>query len=455
MDDKIVKIVNHAYKNVPFYKEYYDSHEVDIRDINTSGDLEILPTISKSLIRKYFPDKMMARGLEGRAIYDKTSGSSGVPFEFYDDMKCTTLKLSSYMFFNTWMGVGTNARHAHIASPKKPTFKSNLKKFIFNKNSVSSLKIKPANVEWVVKRLENINPVYLEGYSASPKKPTFKSNLKKFIFNKNSVSSLKIKPANVEWVVKRLENINPVYLEGYSASLYNTARLIKDVGYEVKISPKAVVATSEDLIEPHRKVISEVFRAPVFNRYGSREFSGAVAQECDLYEGLHVNTMLSYLEILDYEDDPVNKGERGRIVLTDLNNMVMPFIRYDIGDTAIKGEESGECGRNLPIIRDVVGKSEFFLISKNGERTPMETIQSYIFQHYVREVHRFQFIHDKLGHFYLRIVPSEKFNEGIIAGIRSYLDNTISDMDYDIELVEDIPPSKSGKTPFFIIQFEH
>jgi hypothetical protein len=52
-------------------------------------------------------------------------------------------------------------------------------------------------------------------------------------------------------------------------------------------------------------------------------------------------------------------------------------------------------------------------------------------------------------------VPSEKFNEGIIAGIRSYLDNTISDMDYDIELVEDIPPSKSGKTPFFIIQFEH
>src|SRR4030042_3193336 len=68
IDDRIMKIVNHAYKNVPFYREYYDSHGGGIRDIKTSGDCKVLPTISKSLIRNYFPDKMMVRCLEGSAI---------------------------------------------------------------------------------------------------------------------------------------------------------------------------------------------------------------------------------------------------------------------------------------------------------------------------------------------------------------------------------------------------
>ena len=325
-----------------------------------------------------------------------------MPFEFFDDRSVTALKLSSHMLFNGWMGVGSNDRHAHIASPKQETLKSRVKKFIFDKHSISSLGIKRERM--------------------------------------------------VE-VVARLNEIDPVYIEGYSGSLYNTARLVREMNLGLDIRPRAIIATSEDLIDAHRKLVSEVFGAPVFNRYGSREFSGAVAQECQLFEGLHVNTALCYLELLDNNDRGVARGERGRITITDLNNRVMPFIRYDTGDTAVKGKDQGECRRTLPLIHDVVGKSEFFLVSIGDEFVPMETIQSYLFQHYAPEIHRFQFIHDRKGHFFLNLVPTSKFSEDVVKGIEQYLDITCSGFEYEINIVDDIQPSQSGKTHFFLKSF--
>ena len=146
VDEKIVRLVNHAYMNVPFYRNLYDSFGVDVKEVKGAKNLDLLPVVNKTMIRKHFPDDMMASGLKTRAIYDLTSGSTGVPFEFFDDQFCTPTKLSSHMLFNTWMGVGPNDKHAHIASPKAETIKSRVKKFIFNKNSISSLKIKPDNM---------------------------------------------------------------------------------------------------------------------------------------------------------------------------------------------------------------------------------------------------------------------------------------------------------------------
>ena len=376
----IEKIVKHAYNYVPFYRKIYRAEGIKLGEITGSKDLEKLPIITKSILRRNFPGNVIAKGFNRRVIYDRTSGSTGEPFEFYYDIRSAPLRLSAYMLFNTWMGVGINDKHIQISSPK---------------------------------HLSNINLI------------------RNKVFQKYKISTLTIKRNSIKRVVDKINKINPKYLEGYSASLDNTARLIKEMNLELNIKPIACIATSEDLIEPHRKMIEDVFNTTVYNRYGSREFSGALAQECNIFEGLHVNTALCNIEIVDEEGVQVGEGERGRIIITDTNNYVMPFIRYDMGDSAIKGPEEGECGRVFPIIQDITGKFEYFLISRTDTKTPIETVASYLFQKYAPNVYRFQFIHNRKGNLILMIVPSPHFTDNIIEEIYRYLNTTLENFSFE------------------------
>ena len=401
-DIKFRNIIKHAYTHTPFYRALYDQEKIEITNIKGVNDAHKLPIITKKMLRKDFPEKVIAPNEFKRALFDRTSGSTGEPFEFYKDERSTPKRRSSYMLFNTWMGVGPHEKHLQISSPKAHTR---------------------------YKTLSNQ------------------------IFRKSHISSLMIKRKNIRNVVSKINNISPTYFEGYSASLYNTAYLMEEQGLELKNNPKAIIATSEDLIESYRKKIQDVFKSPVYNRYGSREFSGAVAQECNLFEGSHINSSFFHIDLVDEEGTSVAEDERGRIIITDLLNRVMPFIRYDLGDSAIRGPEKGECGRTFPIIRNIKGKSNFFLISKNDERTPIETIQSYLFQKYAPTVNNFQFLHNKKGDLILYIVPARGFTDKILKEMYRYLDSTLENFTINIELVEDILHTRAGKTPYFIVNF--
>jgi len=393
------RITSHAYNHVPFYRRLFDESGVSIDKLYTLSDLEKMPIVSKRQLRENFPGKVVARGFEHRKFYDRTSGSTGEPFEFFKDVHANALRLSGYMLFNSWMGVGPNDKHVQIASPKPLT---------------------PMNM------------------------------IRNRILRKYKISTLLVKRKTMPFIVNRINEIDPVYVEGYSASVDNFARLVEEMGLDLNIEPKAVIATSEDLVESHRSRIARVIGGVVYNRYGSREFSGAVAQECSLFEGLHVNSALCYVEIVDENGEEVSEGERGRIIVTDLTNYVMPFIRYDIGDTAVKGPREGGCGRSFPIIKEVRGKSEFFLVSKQSVRIPIETVASHLFQKYAQEVYNFQFVHPERGKMELIIVPTTLFREEIIKGMYEYLDDTLEDFDIEIRVVDNIPPTPLGKTPFLV-----
>ena len=399
LKNKICELVKHAYHSVPFYREIYEKLGVDIGKFKRVEDLRKLPIVNKSMLRQAFPDRTVAVDYRSRAVYDKTSGSMGEPFEFFIDRYAAPLMQASYMLFNTWMGVGAHDRHVQIASPKPHT----LKRILLNRT-----------------------------------------------YGKTKISTLDIKRVNMRSIVERINRINPKYIEGYSASLANTARLVEDIGLELRCRPKAVIATSEDLTESYRKQIEEVFHSKVFNRYGSREFSGAVAQECNICKGLHVNTALCHLELVDEDSEQVGEGERGRILITDLNNKVMPFIRYDIGDSAIRGPERSECGRSLPLIDGLRGKEGLFIVSKTGEKTAFETVSSHLFQKYASQVYMYQFVQERRGELSLKIVATEKFDESVIEEMYAYLEETLVDFSLSIEVVDDIPPTETGKKPFII-----
>jgi phenylacetate-CoA ligase len=101
--------------------------------------------------------------------------------------------------------------------------------------------------------------------------------------------------------------------------------------------------------------------------YGAEEV-GAIAAECPAAPHYHVAAENVLVEILDDAGRDVKPGEHGRVVLTGLYNYAMPFIRYAIGDVAVAGTQPCPCGRSLPIIAQVEGRTRNAFVFRDGTR---------------------------------------------------------------------------------------
>jgi len=73
-----------------------------------------------------------------------------------------------------------------------------------------------------------------------------------------------------------------------------------------------------------------------------------------------------FLEIVDEAGREVAPGEMGRVLVTTLENYLMPLVRYQIGDYAIAAEGSCSCGRTLPLIGRILGRQMNLLRRADG-----------------------------------------------------------------------------------------
>src|SRR5262249_32149465 len=140
---------------------------------------------------------------------------------------------------------------------------------------------------------------------------------------------------------------------------------------EAAIRPRAIAAHGESLDAESRSAIEAAFRGPAFDTYSSREF-GPIAHECSAHDGYHVAAE-GYVVELVAGDRPAPPGEPGEVVITDLTNYCLPFIRYAIGDTARASADAGcACGRGLPKIDGVEGLRASFVCGRSGRWIPSE-----------------------------------------------------------------------------------
>jgi phenylacetate-CoA ligase len=144
-----------------------------------------------------------------------------------------------------------------------------------------------------------------------------------------------------------------------------------------KIDPTAIISSSMMLLPHEGEVIKEVFKKKVFDRYGCEEV-GLIASECEMHGGLHLNIDNLYIEFNTEEGSPASPGEFGKIIVSDLRNWAMPFIRYQVEDVGVSSEKKCSCARGLPLMEGVVGRVADFLVKKDGSRVavPLLTIRS-------------------------------------------------------------------------------
>jgi phenylacetate-CoA ligase len=195
-------------------------------------------------------------------------------------------------------------------------------------------------------------------------------------------------------------------------------------------------------------MIEEAFRCPVFDRYGCREF-GNIAHECGQHNGYHINVERFVIEILNDHGKPVEPGESGEIIVTDLDNYGFPFIRYRTGDMAVASARICSCGRGLPLLKSIEGRVFDVVKAPNGNRIA-GTFWTLALRS-VPGVKHFQIEQISIDQLIVRIVKdydySIKSETAIIDLIRDKCGNNI-----EIEMIytDNIPVTLSGKRRFII-----
>jgi len=238
-----------------------------------------------------------------------------------------------------------------------------------------------------------------------------------------------------------------------TSSLYHFARFIRTSPYQ-GITFDGIFTTSEVLLPAVRQFIEETFRCKIFNRYGTMELGG-VACECEAHTGYHISTDNNYLEILR-NGLPTRSVELGDIIVTNLNNRAMPFIRYSVGDVgAWYAGENCSCGRSAPMLSTIEGRiTEMF---KTREGRYVRSAFSGGFSCLAHpSIKQFQVVQKSLDNMVIRLVKDGMVPPNILDEISQSIRSTYGDnVVVDFEFPEKILPLPSGKHQYAVSELNN
>ena len=412
-DAKLRALVKHAYRNVSYYREIFDKSGVHCSDIKKVEDLHLLPVLSRQTVKDNFQRKLVADGIPKiRRRLTSTTGSTGIPLKFFSDAASNALRSEAWDFLDRWAGIRHGEHNRVWLGAPRPKPRFNLR---------------------------------------HPIKSWFER--KRFRQPKDLISVFMLKAETVPGILYEMQKRSPYFIYGISSSIRFIAKHIEEDGIALDTSPVSVIGTSDTLLPAHQQHISDIFNCPVYSRYGSYEMGGGVAQTCpDVSESIHVIPELVILEIVDDEGLPVQPGESGNILLTELTNYVMPLIRYDTGDVGIALGPCG-CGRGFPAIREIIGRNYEQIQSPSGQAIHGWEFEVYLFyeKDYKKYIAEYQII-QKGNTIVLRVVPAKFFSEYIQNTLRSDLKQMIGEeMVVEVEPVRYIECAQNGKKPLIRI----
>lgn len=388
---KLKALIRHACDNVPLVRDAMKSSGVSIEDLHTLDDLAKFPFCSKQTLRNLHARYVTDNSRKLSDLYrDSTSGSTGEPFVFFKD-EVKRDKVEAFKMRNfRWIG-GSYGRKYYSLWGFTPHL--TLRKRVFQK-IVSGRRPLAADA-----------PV---------------SEMKRHL--------------------KMLQGESNVYLEGYTSAVVLLAKLALETGVQPRFA--GVVPSAETLSLPHRRLIKDAFNCEVFNRYGSREF-GDIAIETSCHEGLHVYDESFIVEIVRKDGTACRKGEVGEIVVTDLDNYAMPFIRYRTGDLAAFPENHpSNCALSHSVISYPLGRMVDYI--QVGDKIISFGFMVLTFEDYP-QIRQFQLEQVSDTHLVLRVVIGPGYTEELMAELLQKVQDYCKPLDVVLKHVDKIRPEKSGK----------
>ena len=392
---KLQKLIEYACEYVPYYKEVINKSEIGGHGL-TAG-IDNLPFLDKEgLIDNH--DELQGVRRSSRLTKKTTGGSTGKAVTVWKTREATAQETAGQIRGFRWAGLDIGDRQGRF---------------------------------W--------------GVPTAGRRDRVRAKLSDWICNRRRCSAFAFSENDMAQYTRQMNKFNPTYLYGYVSMLSRYAEYLEATKTRLTCELTAIVTTAEELTSSHRSLLERVFGVPVFNEYGCGEI-GTIAHECS-NNSMHVNAENMIIEILDGER-PCNPGEVGEIVVTELNNLAMPLIRYRLGDFAAMAENRCECGRSLPVISEIAGRAYDLVYNREGEMFHGEFFM-YIFEDVKRRgmgVRAFRVVQDTFEHFTVYLVPDRGYSkdtdqlirDSIRAGYGAYAE-------VDFVQIDDIKREASGK----------
>jgi phenylacetate-CoA ligase len=171
--------------------------------------------------------------------------------------------------------------------------------------------------------------------------------------------------ASLDQFVNAIRRARPAMLFGYPSSLALIAKhAIRRKQPMEGLGIRVAFVTSERLYDSQRATISQVFGCPVANGYGARD-AGFIAHEC-ASGGMHISAEDIIVETIRPDGTPTAPSEAGEIVVTHMATDEFPLVRYRTGDIGLLSSDTCRCGRGLPLLAQIQGRTTDFVVAQDG-----------------------------------------------------------------------------------------
>lgn len=380
---KLKNIIDHAYKNVPYYNKLLKNKHLCLDDIKNLEDINKIPLTNKTDVRDSKIEDVMSKGTIIKECHtERTSGSTGIPLEVLRTNKDMDYRWAKECYVLFECGGKINDKIVFLRAEP-------MKKYWFQKLG---------------------------------------------ILRTNSV----IIRQTIPKIIDELSEEKPDVLDSFPSVYLLLSNHIKESG----INPRIGLSSGENLSKKMRETINSAYDIELFQDYSSTEF-GRIAFECKEHEGMHIISDDIIVEFIK-DGENVSAGEEGEIVITALHNYGMPIIRYRMGDIGILSDENCNCGRTIPMIERIEGRTDDYIKLPSGKVISPRSVN---ILEWVYGINEFQIVQEKIDKIVVLLVKGKNFSEKTIVEVMNYIKSGCFDepIDVEVKIVDSIERGRAGK----------
>ncbi|MBN1318586.1 MAG: phenylacetate--CoA ligase family protein [Anaerolineales bacterium] len=400
-DRRVRAMVAHAYRTVPYYRDTMDSLGLKPSDIRTVDDLNRLPLIDRSTVRRNPERFVSANEPHDRYLKIATGGTSGIPCSIFHD-----------------------------------------KRSIFQ-NSAHGERERSIMADLVGKRMGYREAVIGSTFSTAQKIHQFTRELGFFPVGINIERRFLSISSSLEENIQILNDFRPDIIQSFGSYLQVLFPHLLETGLPFH-KPRVVAFSSDGLSNSVRRLIEEQFHIPVLSTYQAGE-AFKIGFECREHQGYHVNEDIYPLRIVDEGGNTLPPGETGDVVISNLVNRGTVLLNYRIGDVAQLQPAPCSCGRSLPLLSFIQGRTDDWINLESGVKIHPVRIRL-IFTN-LDMVWQYQVIQRSAQHLDVSIVAANGYDHHEIQNRikASFAEICGKDIMVDIRFVAEIERTNGGK----------
>jgi phenylacetate-CoA ligase len=242
-----------------------------------------------------------------------------------------------------------------------------------------------------------------------------------------------------------IERFQPDLLHAYPSAALQLAEFLERAGQSWRVPLRGLLAGSERLTIPQKRLLEHVFKCRVYRWYGHSE-RVVLAGEGRKSELFYFWPSYGFVEF-----SPPNEDGLCEVIGTSFHNLAMPLVRYRTGDYVRLADPrtDGELEFPWPAASAIDGREQEFLVSALGRRISLTAFNMHdaIFD----GLYAVQFFQEEPGRAEFRYVPAPDFHSSrlsvIEAGIRRKLGD---DFHLQMKAVKETEKTSRGKHRWLI-----